>query len=300
MRGSQSPTISAHGLDERDVVVDHSVPLDHRDVVVRAIRATPSKVRWISGRIPSLGAGVDQHFPMPQSKGQNMNPNRLILAGTATALVVPSLLVAAAPGSAATLDLGTRVGDVVSISAPTTAKRMKLFKITCQAPTNLAGGRVHLYQNGNIFKLSKVTVSKTGACNFKVKSGVKGLNTFDVAVVKSGVTYQSNSATVQIGPKTTLAKQPKGAITLKGAKTTTLWAKYKIKCQAPSSLAGGKVTLYQNGAVLPQKSQFRVGDNGSCNFWIKSGLLGLNTFDMSVAKGGRTYQSNALNVTVNS
>ena len=85
-----------------------------------------------------------------------MNPNRLILAGTAAALVVPSLLVAAVPGSAATIDLGTRAGDVVNISAPATAKRMKLFTIKCQAPTDLSGGRVHLYQNGNIFKLSKV------------------------------------------------------------------------------------------------------------------------------------------------
>ena len=244
--------------------------------------------------------GVDQRFPTPQSKGHNMNPNRLILAGTAAALVVPSLLVAAVPGSAATIDLGTRAGDVVNISAPATAKRMKLFTIKCQAPTDLSGGRVHLYQNGNIFKLSKVKVSTAGSCNFKVKSGVNGLNVFDVAIVKSGVTYQSNSVTVQVGAKTTLAKQPKGAITLKGAKTTTQWAKYKIKCQAPSSLAGGKVTLYQNGAVLPQKSGFKVGDGGSCNFWIKSGLLGLNTFDMSVAKDGRTYQSNALKVTVNS
>ena len=58
--------------------------------------------------------------------------------------------------------------------------------------------------------------------------------------------------------------------------------------------------LQLHGAVLPQKSGFKVGDGGSCNFWIKSGLLGLNTFDMSVAKDGRTYQSNALKVTVNS
>ena len=226
-----------------------------------------------------------------------MHVKRIVLAGTATALVVPTLALAAAPANAATLNLSSG-GEVIAISAPATAKAMTAFKIACKAPANLAGGRVHLYQNGNIFNLSKVTVGSNGACSFKVKSGVRGLNTFDVAIVKSGVTYQSNAVVVQVGNKTTLAAQPRGTIKLRAAKTAKLWAKFSIKCQAPASLAGGKVTLYQNGAILPQKSPFKVGSGGSCNFWIKSGIPGLNVFDMSVAKGGRTYQSNAVKVTV--
>lgn len=227
-----------------------------------------------------------------------MKTNRLVLAGAATALTIPSLIIAAAPSSAASLDLGSGGGEVVSLSAPATAKVMKQFKITCAAPTALAGGRVHLYQNGNIFKLGKVTVGATGACNFKVKSGVPGMNTFDVAIVKSGVSYQSNAVVVQVGNTTTTAKQPKGHIKLSAPATGTLWEKVRFTCKAPSSLAGGKVTLYQNGNILPQRSGFTVSSDGSCNFWIKSGISGVNTFDMSVAKNGKTYQSNAVQVTI--
>lgn len=227
-----------------------------------------------------------------------MHTKRLVLAGTAVALAVPSLMAGASGASAANIDLGNRTGDVVAISAPSAAKVNKLFKVTCNAPANLAGGRVHLYQNGSIFNLSKVNVNAAGKCSFKIKSGVKGLNTLDVAIKKAGVTYQSNSVVVQVGSKTTLAKQPKGKIKLSAASTTTLWTKFKIKCVAPEYLAGGKVTLYQNAAILPQKSAFKVGSNGACNFWIKSGIAGENTFDMSVLKNGRSYQSNAIKVIV--
>ncbi len=241
---------------------------------------------------------METQLPHVRNEGTlAMHVKRIVLAGTATALVVPTLALAAAPANAATLNLSSG-GEVIAISAPATAKAMTAFKIACKAPANLAGGRVHLYQNGNIFNLSKVTVGSNGACSFKVKSGVRGLNTFDVAIVKSGVTYQSNAVVVQVGNKTTLAAQPRGTIKLRAAKTAKLWAKFSIKCQAPASLAGGKVTLYQNGAILPQKSPFKVGSGGSCNFWIKSGIAGVNVFDMSVAKGGRTYQSNAGKVTV--
>ena len=227
-----------------------------------------------------------------------MKTTHLVLAGSAAVLAVPSLVVAAIPASAASLDLSSRGGELVSISAPSTAKVKTTFSIACQAPSSLAGGRVYLYQNGNLFRLSAVTVGSTGKCSFKVKSGVKGLNTFDVAIVKSGVTYQSNAVVVQVGNKATLAKQPKGAIKLSAPKTATLWSKIRFKCQAPSSLAGGKVTLYQNGNILPQKNGFTVSSDGACNFWIKSGIAGVNDFDMSVAKGGRTYQSNGVKVTV--
>lgn len=227
-----------------------------------------------------------------------MHTKRFVLAGTAAALAVPSMVAGASGSTAASIDLGNRTGDVIAISAPSTAKVNKLFKVACTAPANLVGGRVHLYQNGNIFNLSKVKVNADGKCNFKIKSGVKGLNTFDVAIKKAGTTYQSNSIVVQVGKKSTLAKQPKGKIKLSAASTTTLWAKFKIKCQAPESLAGGKVTLYQNGAILPQKSAFKVASGGACNFWIKSGIAGENTFDMSVSKNGRSYQSNAVKVLV--
>ena len=227
-----------------------------------------------------------------------MHTKRFAIAATTVALAAPALVVAAAPANAANIDLGTRTGDVVAISAPANAKVNKKFKVTCAAPAELVGGKVHLYQNGNIFNLSKVKVNAAGACNFKVKSGIKGLNTFDVAIKKAGTTYQSNSINVQVGQKTTLAKQPKGKIKLTAKSTTTLWAKFKIKCTAPQSLAGGRVTLYQNGAILPQNSAFAVSSDGSCNFWIKSGIAGENTFDMSVLKNGRSYQSNAIKVMV--
>lgn len=224
---------------------------------------------------------------------------RIAAAGASVALAAPFAIALVAPANATDIDLGTRSGDAITISGPAKAKLNKLFRISCAAPTDLAGARIHLYQNGNILKLSKVTVNAQGACNFKVQSGIKGLNVFDVAIKKKGVTYQSNEISVQVGAKTTQAKQPKGDIKIKGAATTTQWAKYKIACTAPASLAGGKVTLYQNGAILPQKKGFTVGSDGSCNFWIKSGIVGLNTFDMSVRKSGRTYQSNSLQVTVN-
>ncbi|MFT6564988.1 MAG: hypothetical protein ACJAY5_001751, partial [Actinomycetes bacterium] len=95
-----------------------------------------------------------------------------------------------------------------------------------------------------------------------------------------------------------LGAKVKNAIKLKGPKKGKLEKKIKLKCQASTALAGGKITLYQNGSILPQVSKFKVGSDGSCNFWIKSRIIGPNTIDMAVKKSKKHYQSNAVTVMV--
>jgi len=222
------------------------------------------------------------------------------------AIVGSSLSIAAAamtlPMTAAnaTFDLGDRSGDTVQIAGPKKAKVNKRFDIKCQSSPDLAGGKVLLFQNGSQIKLKKVRVGAAGSCNFEFVSGIRGKNTLDVAVKKSGQVYQSNSIVVKVKPRKgqSATVKPTNAIRLSGPSTAQLWKKIKLKCAAPASLAGGKVTLYQNGSILPQKSKFRVGSGGSCNFWLKSGISGVNEIDLAVKKSGKIYQSNAVKVTV--
>ncbi|MFZ1652869.1 MAG: hypothetical protein WAT42_05695, partial [Candidatus Nanopelagicales bacterium] len=88
--------------------------------------------------------------------------------------------VAAVPANAAKLP--GMSANVVSISGPASAKIGDNFAIKCQAPTKLAGGSLIVYQNGSIFPVKGVKVGTTGACNFRVVSGIAGTNKFDVAV----------------------------------------------------------------------------------------------------------------------
>lgn len=228
-----------------------------------------------------------------------MSIKKVVLASSGAALVAAGTALPLAPANA-DFDLGERGADVVQISGPKKAKVNKRFEINCDTSASLAGGKVLLYQNGNLLKLKKVRVGTSGVCSFGVISGITGKNELDVAVKKSGQTYQSNSIIVKVKPtkNSTPSATAKNQIKLKAPKTGQLMKKIKLKCQAPVSLAGGRVTLYQNGSILPQKSKFRVASGGTCNFWIKSGIPGVNTFDMSVKKSGKVYQSNAVKVTV--
>lgn len=222
------------------------------------------------------------------------------------ALVSSSLSIAAAgmtlPMTAAnaSTDPGTRAGDTVKISGPKKAKVNKRFDIACQANSDQAGFKVLLWQNGSKIKLKKLRVGSDGSCNFWFDSGVLGRNKLDVAVKKGRKIYQSNSIVVKVKPRKgqQLGAKVKNAIKLKGPKKGKLEKKIKLKCQASTALAGGKITLYQNGSILPQVSKFKVGSDGSCNFWIKSGIIGPNTIDMAVKKSKKHYQSNAVTVMV--
>lgn len=200
---------------------------------------------------------------------------------------------AAVPANAAKLP--AKSGNVVAISGPASAKIGDKFAIKCQAPTKLAGGSLIVYQNGAIFPVKGVKVGTTGACNFRVVSGIAGTNKFDVAVKKSGKVYQSNSIKVQLKGKTSTST--KNPVKISGPKSVKQWQKINITCQAPANTAGGKVIIYQNGAIFPV-TNVKVGSGGVCNFWVKSGVVGTNKFDLAVKKSGKVYQSNAISVNV--
>lgn len=110
-------------------------------------------------------------------------------------------------------------------------------------------------------------------------------------------TSVSAVASPQVG-EPVVVKSTKTPIKLSGPATGALWKRINITCQAPTKLAGGTVTLFQNGDILPQKKKFAVGSSGSCNYWVKSGMAGINTFDMAVTKGTKTYQSNEIKIVV--
>jgi len=220
----------------------------------------------------------------------------IALASTATSVAAASLLAIPATSASAANQPTSRAGDVIKISGPPTAKIGVRFPIMCAAPKSLVGGKVLLYQNGNFIRLSKVTVSATGACNFKVSSGISGMNNLDVAITKAGKTYQSNSLVVKLSPGPSLTRA--NVIKLSAAKTAKLWKRINIKCQAPASLAGGTATLFQDGKILPQKKKFTVSSDGSCNFWVMSGITGVNKFDMAVTKNKKVYQASAVKVRV--
>lgn len=116
-----------------------------------------------------------------------------------------------------------------------------------------------------------------------------------------GLLLPTTSAAAGAGPRVAgpvLVKAAKTPIRLSGPATGALWKRINITCQAPTRLAGGTVTLFQNGDILPQKKKFTVGSGGSCNYWVKSGTAGVNTFDMAVTKGTKTYQSNEVTIVV--
>lgn len=120
----------------------------------------------------------------------------------AAAAVSVALAVAASP-ALATDSTAVAKGkkNPVKISAPPTATQWTKFTITCMAPVAAAGGKLHLYQNGDIIPLKKATVNSAGACSFWVKSGLVGTNNFDLAITKGSKTYQSNAITVQVKAK---------------------------------------------------------------------------------------------------
>ncbi|MEI8083032.1 MAG: hypothetical protein WCI74_14440 [Actinomycetes bacterium] len=207
--------------------------------------------------------------------------------------------VLAAPASAATADVTAPASNPIQISGPASGPLNTRIPIKCTAPTTLAGSKVLLYQNGKLIRLTNVKVGATGACNFKFSSGISGDNTLKVVVKKTGVRYVSNSIIVRIltaaESQLAAAKKP---IKLTGPKTGQLWKRINITCQAPASLAGAKVTMLQNGTVLPQKKGLKVSASGSCNFWLKSGIAGVNAFTVTALKNGVTYKANTIKITL--
>ena len=115
-------------------------------------------------------------------------------------------------------------------------------------------------------------------------------NVFDVAIVKSG------SRIVQQRDRQVGEDDDMKQIQAQRKSINPKWAKYKIKSTRPRvRLLVAKVTLAPKrcspAAEVRLQGRRRpvAATSGS-----SPGLLGLNTFDMSVAKDGNTYQSNAL------
>ncbi len=224
-----------------------------------------------------------------------MSGNLKRIAAIGATGVVGLTIVGATAVPAFGVKLPPKTANTVAISGPASAKVGDKFPITCQAPANLAGGSLIVYQNGAIFPVTGIKVGSTGACNFRVVSGIAGPNKFDVAVKKAGKVYQSNAIKVQL--KGNVSLSTKNMVKISGPKTVKQWQKINITCQAPAQTAGGKVIIYQNGAIFPV-TNVKVGAGGVCNFWVKSGVLGANKFDLAVQKSGKVYQSNAISVNV--
>jgi len=228
---------------------------------------------------------------------------RIATAATACAVAATALL--AAPVSATTTDPVAPTSDPaqtsnpVKISGPATGQVGKRTAITCATSATLVGGKVLLYQNEKLIALKGVKVNSKGACSFKVNSGISGDNSLRVVVKKSGAKYSSNTIVVKMltaaEAQLAAAKKP---IKISGPKTAKLWKRIDIGCTAPAVLVGAKVALFQNGTALPQKKGLTVSASGTCNFWLKSGITGVNSFTVTALKNGVTYKANTIKITL--
>ncbi len=88
--------------------------------------------------------------------------------------------------------------NTVKISGPKTAKQWERITVKCKAPTAAEGGKLFIFQNGELFPYSKYTVSSGGQCKFWLQSGIVGPNRIDIAVKKGSKTYQSNSILINV------------------------------------------------------------------------------------------------------
>lgn len=115
-----------------------------------------------------------------------------------------------------------------------------------------------------------------------------------VAVLSAALAVGAAAAPAQGAPT---ARSKGNKVRISAPATATQWAKINIKCKAPVSAAGGTMLFYQNGTIIRLRKA-TVDSSGRCNFWIKSGLLGVNNLDLAIEKGNKTFQSNDIQVTV--